>query len=251
MTGAREGRGALSSLRNEQADAPMTKTTTSIRGITVTIDERAVRVDSDAQLTALSSAMWHGGFGEARHIVNMHVDDVPLDAMPEDELRAFAEGLGVGDDFIGLMTATKTQNARLAEAAHDGLAVAAVVSMGLSNRLCAGVSPPAAAGPGTINTIVLVDAALSPAAFVNAVITATEAKASVLASFDVRTADGLPVSGTSTDAVVVACTGRGAAVEYAGPATTAGWLIARAVRQALEQICREQIERDGGRRIDW
>jgi adenosylcobinamide hydrolase len=129
--------------------------------------------------------------------------------------------------------------------------VAAVVSVGLSNRICAGLSAPAATGLGTINAVVLIDAALTQAALVNAVITTSEAKTLVLASLDVRTDDGLPAGGTSTDAVVVACTGRGTQLAYAGPGTTVGWLIARSVRQAIEQIGREQIARDGGRRNGW
>jgi len=68
-----------------------------------------------------------------------------------------------------------------------------------------------------------------------------------LAEWDVRTACGDPASGTSTDTVVVACTGRGAELEYAGPATPAGWLCARTVRAAMATICHERIAREGGR----
>ena len=222
----------------------------------MSIDEHAVRVTSEATLTVLSSAMVGGGLARARDIVNMHVDDVPPEACPEDELRAFAAGLGVAPDFVGMMTAAETQHAQLVAASGDGLAVAAAVSMGLSNRVCAGLTPPADAAPacappGTINAIVLVDADLSPAGMVNAVITATEAKGLVLRDYDVRTPDGLPAGGTSTDSVTVACTGRGSGLDYAGPATPVGWLIARAVRQAMEAICAGKIARDGGRRIGW
>ena len=217
----------------------------------MSIDERAVRVTSEAPLTVLSSAMLGGGLARTRDIVNMHVDDVPPEACPEDELRAFAAGLGVAPDFVGMMTAAETQHAQLAATSGDGLIVAAAVSMGLSNRICAGLTPPADASPGTINVIVLVDADLSPAGMVNAIITATEAKGLVLRDYDVRTPDGLPAGGTSTDSVTVACTGRGAGLDYAGPATPVGWLIARAVRQAMEAICAGKIARDGGRRIGW
>ena len=229
----------------------MNDTATTIPGITVTIAETAVRVASEPTLTVLSSAMIGGGLTAAHDIVNMHVDDVAADSRPDDDLRMFASDLGITAPFVGLMTAAKTQNARLVEASRDGLTVASVVSVGLSNRSCAGATPPAPAVPGTINALVLVDAALTPAALVNAVITTTEAKTMALAAWNVRTTDGLPASGTSTDAVVVACTGRGQPLHYAGPATTVGWLIARTVREAIERICREQVARDGGRRIDW
>jgi iron complex transport system ATP-binding protein len=86
---------------------------------------------------------------------------------------------------------------------------------------------------------------------VNAVITATEAKTMTLAEWDVRTPQGDPASGTSTDSVVVACTQIGAELDYAGPATPVGWLVARSVRAAITRLCREKVERDGGRRVGW
>ena len=174
------------------------------------------------------------------------------------------------------MTAADTQYAQVAASSRDGLTVAAVVSVGLSNTTSAGVSEPVAGaagasvlvegvpdpsdpgavgpgavGPGTINTILLVDRRLTPAALVNAVITVTEAKTMVLGEWQVRTAEGQPASGTSTDAVAVAATGRGRALSYAGPATTVGWLAARATRQAIERFCAAKLARDGGRRIGW
>jgi iron complex transport system ATP-binding protein len=79
------------------------------------------------------------------------------------------------------------------------------------------------------------------------VITATEAKALALSDWDVRTPDGHVAAGTSTDSVVVACTGSGPELEYAGSATMLGWLLARTVRAAMDSICRDKCARDGGR----
>ena len=95
--------------------------------------------------------------------------------------------------------------------------------------------------------VLLVDGSLTPAAMVNTVITATEAKTMTLGAWGVKTPDGDTASGTSTDTVVVACTGRGKELCYAGPATPVGWLAARAVRAAMDRICEEKIARDGGR----
>ena len=225
-------------------------------GITVTFGPRAVRVSSEAPLAVLSTAVVGGGLDELREILNVHVDDKYDGEQPEEDLAAVAAELGIRERFVGLMTAAYTEYARCAVESLDEVTVAAVVSIGLSNTSCAGVTPPIAAGPaggaaapgpGTINVILLVDAALTSAAMVNAVITATEAKAMTLAEWDVRTPDGDPASGTSTDTVVVACTGRGEELRYAGPATPVGWLAARAVRAAMTRICEEKVERDGGR----
>src|SRR5450830_1814862 len=221
---------------------------TTIPGIAVVIDEKAVRVTSERPLAVLSSAVVGGGLCSARDIVNMHVDKDYAGGSPEDDLAAFAVSCGVGGAFMGLMTAAYTEHACVAAESRDGVTVAAVVSVGLSNTSNAGITPPLAASPGTINAILLVDAALTPSAMVNALITATEAKTMTLAEWDVRTPQGDPASGTSTDSVVVACTLRGAGLSYAGPATTVGWLVARTVCAAITRLCREKVERDGGRR---
>ena len=57
-------------------------------------------------------------------------------------------------------------------------------------------------------------------------------------------------AGSSTDSVVVACTGSGEELSYAGPATPVGWLAARAVRAAMTRICEDKVARDGGR-VGW
>jgi adenosylcobinamide hydrolase len=231
-------------------------------GITVSIGPRLVRVSSREALAVLSSAVAGGGYGRAREILNVHVDDKYDGERPEEDLAAVAAELGAEEPFVGLMTAAYTQFARCAVETLGGLTVAAVVSIGLSNTTAAGVTPPigleaageagsqpagAAPGAGTINIILLVDGALTPAAMVNAVITATEAKTMTLGAWDVKTPEGDAASGTSTDTVVVACTGRGEELCYAGPATPVGWLAARAVRAAMGRICEEKIARDGGR----
>ena len=226
---------------------------TTIPGVRVAIDEHGVTVRGERPLSVLSSAVVGGGSCRVRDIVNMHVDDMPPAASPEDELAAYAGRLGIGTPFVGVMTAAKTQYAQVAVASRDSLTVAAVVSVGLSNTISAGVNDPVEGfrGPGTINTILLVDGQLTPAALVNAVITVTEAKTMVLGEWHVHTADGRPASGTSTDSVVVVATGRGPALSYAGPATTVGWLAARTTRQAIERICAAKLARDGGRRVGW
>jgi adenosylcobinamide amidohydrolase len=224
---------------------------TTIPDIAVVIDEEAVRVTSVRPLAVLSSAVVGGGLGTTRDIVNMHVDEDYDGGSPQDDLAAFAASCGVNGGFVGLMTAACTEHACVEVQAADGLTVAAVVSVGLSNTANAGVTPPLAAAPGTINAILLVDAALTPGAMVNAVITATEAKTMTLAEWDVRTPQGDPASGTSTDSVVVACTQSGAGLDYAGPATLVGWLVARSVRAAITRLCREKVARDGGQRVGW
>jgi len=88
---------------------------------------------------------------------------------------------------------------------------------------------------GTINLILLIDGCLTRAALVNAVITTTEAKTLALNEGGTRTREGSPATGTSTAAIVIACTGRGEPLCYAGTATEVGWLIGRAVRGVVQE----------------
>lgn len=204
-------------------------------GVTASLTAEALVLRSEHPLHTLSSAVVGGGFTHTRCIVNRHVDKNYDDPHPAGDLLAFAGEQGIGKPFVGLMTAAYMDRARAVTRRDGGLTVAAVVTAGLSNPASPGLSLPAPLRPGTINLILLVDAGLTVAAMVNAVITATEVKAHLLLEHDVRTPEGHPATGTSTDAVVVACTGRGDPLAYAGPATRVGWLIGRSVRQALEE----------------
>lgn len=216
--------------------------TNPMLGIALTIDAEAVHVASAESLTVLSSAVVGGDLRTARHIVNMHVPKGYAGKDPHADLVEFATRLGIVEPFVGMMTAAHTHNGRVAIESRDDITVAAIVTAGLSNVSAAGITPPAQMSIGTINTILLIDAALTESALANAMITATEAKTLTLVERDVRTREGHLASGTSTDAVVIACTGRGARLRYAGTATVVGWLIARTVRDALNQslIAREQ-----------
>jgi len=204
-----------------------------IAGLTVEIGRDAVWVRSAEPLRVVSSALVGGELTTTRHVVSMHVPGGYQGARPADDLRAFAAGLGIHEPFVGLMTAASTHEAVEAIEGDGVVTVTAVVTVGLGSQVAAGLTPPVPWRPSTINTIVLLDARLGLAAAVNAVITATEAKVGALGEASVVTADGVPATGTVTDAVVVAWTERGPVLEYLGPAAPGGWLVARAVRRAV------------------
>ncbi len=202
-------------------------------GVEVAVDREAVVVRTREPLVAVSSAVVGGGLGTARAIVNLRVDKhAALDDL-EARLAAFVARRAVPAPWIGLLTSARTEHAETAEVADHGLAALAVVTVGLSNRLAAGTGGALAWAPSTINTIVVVDAAPEPAALVNAVMTVTEVKTASLVAANVRCAVGAPATGTSTDAVVVAATGRGRGCRFGGPASELGAVVARASRRAL------------------
>jgi iron complex transport system ATP-binding protein len=185
-----------------------------------------------------------GGLGRVRAIVNLHVskhcpwEDAAL------RLEAFAVRRALPAPRVGLLTAAWTERAQVAAESARGITALVVTTVGLSNAVTAGWTPAASVAPGTINTIVVVDADVEPAALVNLALTVTEVKTLTLAAAGPRGGGGEPVSGTSTDAVVVAATGRGPAVRFGGPISDAGWVVARATRAALaEGVARWMRER--------
>ena len=217
----------------------------TIDGIAVRASSEAVVIVSALPLRVLSSAVHGGGFASARAVVNLHVakDDTCLD--PSAMLIAYARRADVPEPFVGLLTGAWTELAAFGEENGAGVPTLAVATVGLSNRIAAGRAPVTPWTRGTINTIVVVDADPEPAALVNAVMTVTEVKALVLQEAGIRDAAGCLASGTSTDAVVIAATGRGARRQFGGPASELGWSVAQAAGKALHEGIRGWQERNG------
>lgn len=206
-----------------------------VQGISILQTDEALHIQSKAPLVTLSSAIVGGGYGRVHHILNANVDKDFYCKNPKAWLRSLARNMDIQESFIGLLTAVKLHKARLGFVESNGLRVGALVTVGVGNAVSAGVTSPFLDQAGTINIILLLDARLTRAAMLNAVITATEAKSAVLTENNIRTPDGHPATGTSTDTVTIASTGIGDLQAYAGPVTTVGWLIARAVRQAVQE----------------
>ena len=207
---------------------------TQIEGIAATATDEAVVVTSTRPLIALSSALIGGGMTAPRSILNLHVQKGYVGMTPDLDLISYAERRGLSAPTVGMMTAARTATPGWHVERRQGVTACAIVTAGLSNAISAGLSEPEdGAVAGTINTIVLLDGALSDGALVNAALTATEAKTRTLGELNAVTPEGYVATGTSTDALVIACTGRGPTLPFAGPATEAGYAIARAVSIAL------------------
>ncbi|MFZ5634065.1 MAG: adenosylcobinamide amidohydrolase [Bacillota bacterium] len=211
----------------------------SIQGISFYVyDGTTFIVASARPLRVISSAVLGGSLREARYIINHSVDKEYNGSDPEEELRREALRLRLDHDVLGMMTAVSVNHTVLSQGRQEDLAVATLCTAGVGNPGVAGEPAGKVQGqyqPGTINLILLIDGNPTDAAMVNAVITATEAKTRALFKAKVSLPDGEPVTGTTTDAIVVACTGRGEPLRYAGTATGLGYLIGRTVYKAVLQ----------------
>ncbi len=215
----------------------------AVTGFRVFIDGKALVVRSQVPFRAISSAVLNGGLAHASSIINLQVASSYVCKEPEALLRRVIESKrNLKPPVIGLMTAANIRNFALTIKNVRTLTVAAITTAGLSY--------PATAGDdigygdfkaGTINVIIIIDGNPTDACLVNAVITATEAKAAALHELDIRSKfSGKISTGTTSDAIVIAATGRGRPIEYAGTATTLGYLIARSTREGLEKAVAKQ-----------
>jgi adenosylcobinamide amidohydrolase len=186
----------------------------------------------------ISSGVLGGGLGPREWVLNAQVATGYARTDPAAHLGELARGLGLSGPGIGLLTAAQVTDVVQCEdrgvhaAATVGLRVPtwAAAPPGGADRELTPIDRDLRSQPGTINVIVVVPVPLADAAFVNAVVTATEAKAQAVLDA------GFPGTGTATDAICIAAPaepGRGAAEEFTGPRSPWGARIARAVHAAV------------------
>ncbi|AYV26372.1 adenosylcobinamide amidohydrolase [Streptomyces avidinii] len=202
--------------------------------------ERLPRVEDGERLHALlwragagwrmiSSAVLGGGIGERAWVLNAQVSHGYRRTDPDRHLEELARGARTDGRGVGLMTAADVT--RYGHVRDGGVEAVATVGIGVRGWAASpqeGSLHPAA--PGTVNVIVALPVALSDAALVNAVATATEAKVQALLEA------GYDCSGTPTDAVCIAartpCPGEEVHA-FAGPRSLWGARLARAVYRSV------------------
>ncbi len=194
-----------------------------IDGIQVKVKKKTLVIESERPFCILSSAVLNGGLSQTTAIINHQVEK-NFNREPKAKLRQVTEEHGLPESTIGLITAAKVDDPGISFE-ENGLTVCAIVTAGLSGS--------------TINTILLIDGNLTPSCMVNAITTATESKCLALQLLDVRSGTDV-ATGTCTDTVTIACTGKGERIEYAGTATALGKMIYNTVKNATLQALQKQ-----------
>lgn len=220
------------------------------------VKDRTLLIDLGRPRRVLSSAPRGGGLVQARSIINHQVPDNPIQgASPSPQIAALSVLRRWGDPSrylgrvaatlqappptVGLMTAVLLDRLVVCREEENNLWVEGFVTVGVTNAVRAGEPTDLAGrrwvtqGAGTINIILITNAALTVPAMVTAVQVATESKTAVLLEAGVPSWTGRPgATGTGTDAVVIAG-GDGPSIRYSGTHTTIGELIGRLVGRAV------------------
>ncbi|AQQ54316.1 adenosylcobinamide amidohydrolase [Planococcus lenghuensis] len=203
-----------------------------------------VTLESPVPLKTVSSAVVNAGAGWYRTFLNRHVSvDYNCDDSTA-EMTAFIEKCGYKvTDTVAMMTAVRTEDAIVKEYEGAFGSVIIAVTAGVGNAVDVSRAAERAVQVGTINTWVLVNGTLSDEAFIQAMITATEAKTKALFQEEVR--DPLTntiATGTSTDSCLIAATQQGEKLPYAGPVTELGALIGTGVFECTVEAIRLYME---------
>lgn len=216
----------LPSLGERQVDELITKEH-------FTVSSEYVVLQTKTPLKTVSSAVINAGSGWFRTFVNRHVKaDYACDDSTQ-EMFDYLEAQGFSTtDTVGMMTAVRTQNAVIEEYTGTFGSILVAVTAGVGNAVDVSKAFERNDVPyvGTINTWIIVNGKLSDEAFIQAMITATEAKTKALQHEDVRDSiTNTLATGTSTDSLLVAATQKGQVLPYAGPITELGKCIGRGV----------------------
>ncbi|RNF40055.1 adenosylcobinamide amidohydrolase [Planococcus salinus] len=183
--------------------------------------------DSPVPLKTVSSAVVNAGAGWFRTFMNRRVDSNYECDDSIQEMKDFIERKGFKPtDTVGMMTAVKTEDVIIKEYTGDFSSLTVAVTAGVGNAVDVSKALDRKEKVGTINTWIMVNGCLSDEAFIQAMITATEAKTKAL--HQERVMDPLTdtiATGTSTDSCLVAATQQGEYLPYAGPVTELGRLI--------------------------
>ena len=149
-------------------------------------------------------------------------------------------------ETVGMMTAVMLEDVSFKLYKEENFTVFIVVTAGVGNAIDATRSEQHSYElvPGTINTWIFVSGNMTEEAFIQGIMTATEAKAKAMQELEVKDAvTGTIATGTSTDSILIASTQCGEMLEYAGTITPLGKLIGKGVSECTKDAISKSRKR--------
>jgi len=210
-----------------------------INKIFLKITKENIILKSPIPLRTMSSGVLNSGLGWYKHFINRHVDSKYNVRNYKQDMYQYLKRSSLKEsETVAMMTAAQLENVGISEIETIDFSLLVVVTAGVNNATDAslGEKHEFKLTPGTINTWIFVSGKLTEEAFLQSIVTATEAKTIALRELNVL--DQLTqtlATGTSTDSILVAATQEGAPLEFGGPISPLGSQIGKAVYQATKQ----------------
>ncbi|RFU71456.1 ATP-binding cassette domain-containing protein [Peribacillus saganii] len=211
------------------------------------ITDEYISLSSEVYLKCMSSGVTGSGTGWFQTFVNRHVPKTYCCNNHLEEMSGYLRENGFDpSETIGMMTAVILEDVSYRFFEEESFSVFIVVTAGTGNAVDASSSRQHEfmQVPGTINTWVFVNGNISEEAFIQSIMTATEAKVKVLQEMNIkdRLTDTL-ATGTSTDSILIAATQTGEMLQYAGTATPLGKLIGHGVYTCTSTALKNYLRR--------
>lgn len=198
-----------------------------------TITKEYIQLKVNSPLKVISSAVHNAGMGWYDTFLNRSIAPNYDRYHVKDETVNFL----VANHFaptstVVMLTAVETKCAEIQSFTQRELEIIIMVTAGVGNSVDGTKTYLHEEEPhaGTINTWVFINGKLTDEAFIQAMITATEAKTKALADQQIKdSVTGMLATSTATDSLLIAATQYGQELQYAGPITEIGKLIGRGV----------------------
>lgn len=204
-------------------------------------------VKSPIPLRTMSSGVVGSGTGWHKVFINRHVDkNYHCDDYRSDMVAFIKENGFEPGETVGMMTAVMIEDADHQLLREEDFSILIVVTAGVGNAIDASrsIEHTFQLSPGTINTWVFVNGHLTEEAFIQSIMTATEAKTKALHELEVKDkVTGSFATGTSTDSISIAATQRGRHLEFAGTITPLGKLIGKGVYDCTIEAIKKSRKR--------
>lgn len=223
-------------IRNEMIDEKM-----------LAVSEGVIVLKSTIPLKCMSSGVVGSGFGWYHQFVNRHVDKNYNCSNHQLEMEQFLRGKGFDPaETVGMMTAVVLEDVIFKTYEAEGFSLFIVVTAGVGNAVDASKSSNHSfvTLPGTINTWIFINGELTDEAYIQSIMTATEAK--VKALHDLEVYDPITetiATGTSTDSILIASTQTGARLAFAGTITPLGKLIGQGIYECTTEAINKSRKR--------
>lgn len=202
----------------------------------IKLKDEYVELKSHFPLRVLSSAVHNAGLGWYANFVNRTVQqDYDIFNVKKEFLQYLMREGFSPTNTVGMMTAVDTKQAVIKQ--YDTIfgEVFVIVTAGIGSAIdvSKAYQREIPLHAGTINIWVIINGKLSDEAFVQAMMTATEAKAKALQHENVYDfITNTIATGTPTDSMLIAATQQGEMMQYGGPITEVGKVIGRGVFEA-------------------
>ncbi len=204
-----------------------------------TITEHYIQLQTEIPLKIVSSAVHNPGIGWFSCLLNRSVPDDYVISDVKREVNEFLQRENFAPtSTVVMLTAVPTSLVAIQEFSASFGNMIVAVTAGVGNAVDVSRVHERQDEPyiGTINTWVIINGCLSEEAFLQATMTATEAKTKALQSENIRDArSGTIATGTATDSLLIAATQKGKEMLYAGPITEVGKTIAKGVFETTVQ----------------